>query len=451
MLRTRTRTQSSFPMSGNLGVGNAGVYHDFGGTRYYPPYVDLAYAYNNAAVKTLALSVPLDTSTIIDEISRPSDVRRWHYVRHAKIERRQGTLSRVMTKPNPPYGDGWYVIGGIYSLPPSVAEAEIPSIPVEGSTTLHNWRAKAYADLIPKLENKGGLNLLNTVLEFRDVGKLYETCRRTIPAVANVAREIVRREGKSAFKRSSKTAADLTLSYDFGLRPLVRDAAVINLLYGEIAAHVAKLQQRGLVAAVHHAGPYYTRPTSSTTTEIAAYVRTYRTTRYSAQAELTYSFPNFNMSDAIVEYLGLNLTADRMWDVIPFSFVVDWFYNIGDSLQSLDRAGRAVPRVSQFSETIESVICRASFPRCDGYTLKYFHSTCPPPPYGDREYPLSSGISPTAWTLGKIYERKPTSWGTLYNNPFSHVELPELKNPFNGFGTSRFRDALSLIGQCLGK
>jgi hypothetical protein len=36
---------------------------------------------------------------------------------------------------------------------------------------------------------------------------------------------------------------------------------------------------------------------------------------------------------AILDILGLRLTPSKIWEAIPFSFVVDWFIRIGDFLE----------------------------------------------------------------------------------------------------------------------
>lgn len=37
-----------------------------------------------------------------------------------------------------------------------------------------------------------------------------------------------------------------------------------------------------------------------------------------------------------LEKLGLDPSAGQLWDCVPFSFVVDWFANVGDSLRNID-------------------------------------------------------------------------------------------------------------------
>lgn len=55
-----------------------------------------------------------------------------------------------------------------------------------------------------------------------------------------------------------------------------------------------------------------------------------RTYRYSAEIPLRNLLPE-DVSDVLAK-LGFNLNAAAAWDMIPYSFIVDWFLNIGDFL-----------------------------------------------------------------------------------------------------------------------
>lgn len=38
----------------------------------------------------------------------------------------------------------------------------------------------------------------------------------------------------------------------------------------------------------------------------------------------------------LIQYFDLDITSENVWDMIPYSFVVDWFFGIGEVLTSLD-------------------------------------------------------------------------------------------------------------------
>lgn len=43
-----------------------------------------------------------------------------------------------------------------------------------------------------------------------------------------------------------------------------------------------------------------------------------------------------NMLKQLLDYSDLSLEVSNLWDMVPFSFVIDWFTNIGDILESID-------------------------------------------------------------------------------------------------------------------
>lgn len=50
-----------------------------------------------------------------------------------------------------------------------------------------------------------------------------------------------------------------------------------------------------------------------------------------------YSIFSQNYNCGVLNALGIDLNLGNTWDLLPFSFVVDWFINLGDILQRLDR------------------------------------------------------------------------------------------------------------------
>lgn len=66
----------------------------------------------------------------------------------------------------------------------------------------------------------------------------------------------------------------------------------------------------------------------------------------SAHYSLTYEVANndilrYNVymspySIGVIEFLGLDINLSNTWDMLPFSFILDWFVNVGEVLHSLD-------------------------------------------------------------------------------------------------------------------
>lgn len=61
---------------------------------------------------------------------------------------------------------------------------------------------------------------------------------------------------------------------------------------------------------------------------------------------------------------GMDLSLSKVWDMIPYSFVVDWFFHVGDFLQRLESIGNAI--------ALPVTNCWCSIARDDGkYYLRF--------------------------------------------------------------------------------
>jgi hypothetical protein len=65
------------------------------------------------------------------------------------------------------------------------------------------------------------------------------------------------------------------------------------------------------------------------------------------------------------------LTLQNVWDAIPLSFVVDWFVNVGDILNSIDRMVAA--RYYDVAATLNSVKSTSSSPLTPGLSYTYYY------------------------------------------------------------------------------
>lgn len=100
------------------------------------------------------------------------------------------------------------------------------------------------------------------------------------------------------------------------------------------------------------------------------------------------------------ESCGLKLNCSNLWDIIPFSFVADWFINLGDIFTQLDACDRA------YSVPIRSVL----------YTTK-----------GSKQVTLEAIGLPLSLCTLEVFFFKRSQRDTLPINPLS----VSLKNPFN--------------------
>lgn len=251
-----------------------------------------------------------------------------------------------------------------------------------------NFAQRAIEKMTPTLES--GFSLGNFLFELKEIKSLVKWWNSGRSYMDNLANN--------------------TLNYSFGLRPFLMDLR--NLAKGlykfreklaELKAGAGKLQVR-----------HYSEETSylDGDTFLASGAMEYRGNwfvpkcKWTATMVYTYQFPeidkglndlyrlyvNENTSTeeflALLDSIGANLNPQIIWDAIPYSFVVDWFFNVGDWLRQWRR------------KWIEVALTIKDF----GVSVKF-------PYHGYTEFRLA-GFRPSAWLprhefFGSYYHRFP--------------------------------------------
>jgi hypothetical protein len=118
-------------------------------------------------------------------------------------------------------------------------------------------------------------------------------------------------------RKGAKRLSDNWLEYHFGWSPLISDIGEYVKVF---TSPIPKLQVRangyGTNGLISHSG---------NNTYISQFA-----TRCQLLADFWISNPNLNLADQ----LGFINPASVAWELVPFSFVVDWFVNVGDIIAS---------------------------------------------------------------------------------------------------------------------
>jgi hypothetical protein len=175
-----------------------------------------------------------------------------------------------------------------------------------------------YANLRPDLTT---LSLPNFLVELDDVGKLFKIWKSKVGI--------------------AKNAAGAHLNYSFGWKPLMSDIrTMVATLQGlidrinefEKAANQTLSSKRGFLSEVTSKSGSV--PYASGTVSWSGSVERLKS------AGLTYRPQPFQvtrgykmMLRAYLDALGFELNPGIIWDALPFTFVLDWFFDIGSWLE----------------------------------------------------------------------------------------------------------------------
>jgi hypothetical protein len=153
--------------------------------------------------------------------------------------------------------------------------------------------------------------------------------------------------------KAVSTFAWLNLAWQFAVRPTLQDAKAIATIIESLEKTLSDLIRKGNDLQVRH----YKRPADiitlppkvrastqsyegDTSTEVwRTYEWVLRPT-YRASMYFTYDTTKLQAMvgkiQSMVNALGVSKIASVIWEAIPYSFVVDWFVNVGDLIDSVE-------------------------------------------------------------------------------------------------------------------
>jgi hypothetical protein len=199
-------------------------------------------------------------------------------------------------------------------------------LPVFQADNWATWSSQALDEMLPSFSNKGE-TLINFILELKDTKSLFDLWSRRLSLLKNIA--------------------NAHLNYKFGWLNFISD---VQRVFGALKAFrekVRKLQEESGKPTTAH----YKRPldlgllpldsnvftdTNGTWRREALWVQM---PVYHATLNYVYVLPDMstmlNQAKGFLDSLGVQLDAVTLWNAIPYSFVIDWFFDVGAWIHSL--------------------------------------------------------------------------------------------------------------------
>lgn len=190
--------------------------------------------------------------------------------------------------------------------------------------------SEAYSRLVGKLR-KGSASWGVTLSQWRETRDMMEGRLRSF---AKRLDTVERRIRKTPWRKRPmlESPADMFLEHTFGWQPLIED-----IFNGFIVLTEEILGEQRIAVRVRERGLKYTKAQSN------GFVTWEGESLVSASALIQLRNPMFWMANR----LGLLNPATVVWDIIPWSFVVNWFVNVNTMLsQFTDFAGVQVSSAS---------------------------------------------------------------------------------------------------------
>lgn len=209
--------------------------------------------------------------------------------------------------------------------------------------------AKAYANV--------NSSTLCTAEYLKEAGETLQMLKHPFRSSHELLRKIYRKGRRGSSKRtaaaSAKAMSDSWLEYRYGWQPILLDMSAIMKLVSEASKRmrvrlVSRASQnfKSELSKVHEVSGGLPRANAATVT--ARHERDVR-----VAAGVIYEVQPHTAPEQIMATLGLRARdlPPSLWNLIPFSFVVDWFVNVEDWLQAV----MPVPQVSYLANWVTTV------------------------------------------------------------------------------------------------
>lgn len=314
------------------------------------------------------LEIVLASDTVGRAVLSESKVPNWRYrIAHAQ----NATSNRTATEDSLEYRGGYILLGkwcpasnrfGMYQFDGDLfrANSAVWNKPVSPSTALHDEtddKALSYAiqNARSKQTHFRGGNFLaelgdtirglrNPAKGFRDLLDAYRrnarkrvknaVGRRSIPTTRNAFEEL-ERDSPDVARAAQRALSDTWLEHNFGWAPLLSDAANAYQALRRLCLRTPTARYRG-TAETWDPPTYVTQTELHDVTTLRFTVRTqvkYEVTYYGA-VKVQVDSPPLGQA---VEEMGVRARdfLPAVWEALPYSFLIDYFTNIGDIIEAV--------------------------------------------------------------------------------------------------------------------
>lgn len=142
----------------------------------------------------------------------------------------------------------------------------------------------------------------------------------------------------------------------------------------------------------------------------------YSSTKYTVTCKYLYDYTLRESVAAFMRYWGLGGSFEALWNMVPWSFLVDYVIQIGKSLHAMERDPHVTNwQIKSWTESEKYKICRGYYV-CDDPRAKLFVLD------GKFKYPNQAAGTLLSGVEGSIYERKASE-------PAIGLYVPKLKGP----------------------
>jgi len=159
---------------------------------------------------------------------------------------------------------------------------------------------------------------------------------------------------KGVLPKTSKDISNARLAYTYGVEPLISDTKGVAEYIAQFVSEAPKMKVSAKASRVIK----YPETMVHVTLSNGSVVEVYTTKTVKVRTKHTL---NFSVSDEFKNYLsrmGFTSPVNVAWELVPFSFVADWFLPIGNFLGGLSAFDGLQLKSCTLSESLEETISK---------------------------------------------------------------------------------------------
>lgn len=235
--------------------------------------------------------------------------------------------------------------------------AQLPAVSAHcGTSELLKAQLRAWYTMQPRFESE--FSLLNFLFELHELKGLAKMAHKLIQRFNMSVRNIYRRVGPTSLTEPTGPAANLILTWNLGIAPLLGDLSSIwGMLQEKISQVLADFQADGADLNTRYYSEVLAkideRSVGTNNDYMFMYGR-YDSTVFHATMDYTYEYKRTPSLSVLADYWGLTGDPEKLWNAIPFSFILDYFIKIGKAIHFMKRDKSLSLSVFNYGESIKT-------------------------------------------------------------------------------------------------
>lgn len=210
-------------------------------------------------------------------------------------------------------------------------------------------------------EFAGNVSLINFIYELKDFRSIIKASGKLPfkPLGNGLRRFLGKLSSKPGFNSAwllSKPLAEVHLANEFAIKPLIKDIMAIGQ---ELSVMVREAQEEfglaGNTVNTRHYSEIMHQSSSFTTVSNKYYSSgSYEATEFNATLRYKYQYVKRDTIDALTHFWGLNLTGEAVWNMIPFSFLLDYIVGVGKAISIMEHDPNVHTVIHEYCESLLS-------------------------------------------------------------------------------------------------